>query len=595
MATNTGKGKSKKSNKKTIPLSVFVAEDQTPPQGYNVVHTQKVSLDWADQVDDNDFDDRFTVSYNTPNKPILLPTGPKATRTPDLDLTRVPSDPPFKAYLGNLPYDVSQQEITRYFSKLEIIDVRLPLLNGRHRGFAYAEFGNKDSLIEALQKNGDMFRNRQLKVGLPGDNESSTGNRENPREERQDRTAGDWRTAPRDNDVSRDPPNRDNYGFRNGMNDNSYDRQRNQGSDSSYGRNRFENERTFRPSNDRNYERSNNYSNERFGRSNDREFDRSNNRYSNRNDERFDDSRDNDRSSFGRRIEDSNRYSSRNYDDRRTDSRREFGGGFERSRRDDSQYDSRNGSPPPSKETYEEQPKESVEERPKERQKLQLKPRTKPIDESSESLSNSAIFGGAKPVNTAAREQEIEQKLLKEREESDKKSDNNEGRIRRISSSSNSGGRSRKGSESGQPRDSDEYRNSGQRRTRKTSERNSVNEPKYTVMPRNSNDSTHTSSRYSSSREPQRDRESRDQRYNSGRGGNSGTNRSNFTNNNRRDRHDIGSNRDHEKYETYDRPPRMSQKSEDEDERKVAYTTSNKFAHLNNEDYDEDEGANPSD
>jgi RNA recognition motif-containing protein len=46
----------------------------------------------------------------------------------------------------------------------------LPQQNGRARGFAYAEFNDRQSLIDALTYNGDMFRNRQLRVGLPGDN-----------------------------------------------------------------------------------------------------------------------------------------------------------------------------------------------------------------------------------------------------------------------------------------------------------------------------------------------------------------------------------------------------------------------------------------
>ena len=51
----------------------------------------------------------------------------------------------------------------------QVIDVRLPTVDGRQRGFAYAEFGDRQSLIEALAMNGDTFRNRQMKVGLPGD------------------------------------------------------------------------------------------------------------------------------------------------------------------------------------------------------------------------------------------------------------------------------------------------------------------------------------------------------------------------------------------------------------------------------------------
>lgn len=59
-----------------------------------------------------------------------------------------------------------------------------------------------------------------------------------------------------------------------------------------------------------------------------------------------------------------------------------------------------------------------------ERPKVVIKPRTIPVEESSAVATQSAIFGGAKPVNTAVREREIEEKLkeAKEKEKSEKNS-----------------------------------------------------------------------------------------------------------------------------------------------------------------------------
>ena len=57
---------------------------------------------------------------------------------------------------------------------------------------------------------------------------------------------------------------------------------------------------------------------------------------------------------------------------------------------------------------------------PPERPKLELQPRTKPLEDKSggrergeEGRASSSIFGKAKPVDTAAREREIEERLLK--------------------------------------------------------------------------------------------------------------------------------------------------------------------------------------
>ncbi len=46
-----------------------------------------------------------------------------------------------------------------------------------------------------------------------------------------------------------------------------------------------------------------------------------------------------------------------------------------------------------------------------ERPKLQLKPRTLPVAEVGAPVAASSIFGAAKPVNTAAREREIEERM----------------------------------------------------------------------------------------------------------------------------------------------------------------------------------------
>ena len=86
-------------------------------------------------------------------------------------------------------------------------------------------------------------------------------------------------------------------------------------------------------------------------------------------------------------------YPRRDYQDRRE---------FDDSRRE-RPYGGNRGRSPPQKST-------SPEEMPRERKKLQLQPRSKPVDASSEQTSSS-IFGDAKPVDTAKKEKEIEEKL----------------------------------------------------------------------------------------------------------------------------------------------------------------------------------------
>lgn len=70
------------------------------------------------------FPDTFTLKFNSNPGKVLLPTAPKATRGPDIDMTRIPTQPPFKAYLGNLSYDISESELEKLFEKLNVIIIK---------------------------------------------------------------------------------------------------------------------------------------------------------------------------------------------------------------------------------------------------------------------------------------------------------------------------------------------------------------------------------------------------------------------------------------------------------------------------------------
>ena len=49
-----------------------------------------------------------------------LPTAPRASRNSS-DAKNLPSEPPFTAFLGNLPYDVEENDIIEFFGNLKVI------------------------------------------------------------------------------------------------------------------------------------------------------------------------------------------------------------------------------------------------------------------------------------------------------------------------------------------------------------------------------------------------------------------------------------------------------------------------------------------
>lgn len=51
---------------------------------------------------------------------VVLPTAPKASRDYDDITDKVPKDPPYCAYLSNLPYDVDEDEIAAFFKNMRV-------------------------------------------------------------------------------------------------------------------------------------------------------------------------------------------------------------------------------------------------------------------------------------------------------------------------------------------------------------------------------------------------------------------------------------------------------------------------------------------
>uniref|UniRef100_A0A672KAB4 Eukaryotic translation initiation factor 4B n=1 Tax=Sinocyclocheilus grahami TaxID=75366 RepID=A0A672KAB4_SINGR len=403
--------KKNKKKGKTLTLNDFLANDSSGsvPPSYPSTKT----TNWADETDDLDGD--VSTSWHTvedtyrapPIDRSILPTAPRAAREPNIDRSRLPRSPPYTAFLGNLPYDVSEESIKDFFRGLAISAVRLPREPNnpeRLKGFGYAEFDDVESFLSALSLNEENLGNRRIRVDLAdqsNDKERDSGTMMGRDRDRgrgmdfgPDKTDSDWRARP-SGDQDDGPRRDDGYGDKS--------------------RDRYESDR-FRDAPRR-----------------DDRYDSGRDRFSGR--ERYDDrgSRDYDRGG---------------YDSRGGGGRRGFSSGF---RRD--YDDQRDGD----REERLDRRDDGREERgmwflnysdfilgPPQRPKLNLKPRSIPKEEEqSGSLSPqsntanssraSSIFGAAKPVDTAAKEREVEERLKKEQERLQKQleEDNNRASERR--------------------------------------------------------------------------------------------------------------------------------------------------------------------
>ncbi|XP_064876980.1 eukaryotic translation initiation factor 4B-like [Oncorhynchus nerka] len=99
----------------------------------------------------------------------ILPTAPRSAREPNVDRSCIPRGPPYTAFLGNLPYDVTEDSIMDFFRGVGISAVHLPREpsnQDRSKGFGYAEFDDVESLLSALSLNKENFGNRRILVDI---------------------------------------------------------------------------------------------------------------------------------------------------------------------------------------------------------------------------------------------------------------------------------------------------------------------------------------------------------------------------------------------------------------------------------------------
>ena len=56
-----------------------------------------------------------------------LPSAPRASLGVEIDLSRLPNKPPYTAFLGNLPFDVTENDIKDLFRGLKVLKINLTL------------------------------------------------------------------------------------------------------------------------------------------------------------------------------------------------------------------------------------------------------------------------------------------------------------------------------------------------------------------------------------------------------------------------------------------------------------------------------------
>lgn len=79
----------------------------------------------------------------------------------------LPDVPPFTAFVGNLTFEVQDDEVRDFFAELKPISVRLVKdSEGKAKGFGYVEFGSRDDLKNALDLTGQNLGGRTVRINV---------------------------------------------------------------------------------------------------------------------------------------------------------------------------------------------------------------------------------------------------------------------------------------------------------------------------------------------------------------------------------------------------------------------------------------------
>ncbi|KAF1982447.1 hypothetical protein K402DRAFT_397534 [Aulographum hederae CBS 113979] len=80
----------------------------------------------------------------------------------------LPTKPPFTAHLGNLSFDATEGDVHDFFAGCDVTNVRIveDKLERKPKGFGYVEFGTLDGLKKALELNGQQFQGRNIRISV---------------------------------------------------------------------------------------------------------------------------------------------------------------------------------------------------------------------------------------------------------------------------------------------------------------------------------------------------------------------------------------------------------------------------------------------
>lgn len=141
---------------------------------------------------------RRAVTY-----PIITDRG--ADRFTPREQLPLPNKPPYTAHLGNLPFDATNFDVEEFFQGCEVTSIRIveDKIERKPKGFGYVEFKSVDGLKKALTLDGTQFRGRNIRISVAEPRKTFLSSLSADKDKIM-KTTLTWRTAKNDRQEARE-------------------------------------------------------------------------------------------------------------------------------------------------------------------------------------------------------------------------------------------------------------------------------------------------------------------------------------------------------------------------------------------------------
>lgn len=141
---------------------------------------------WADEMEDMPVSDSRTGYGGGDRRTYSSTTGTYGSGQGGYSVREelpLPDKPPYTVHLGNLSFDATVADVTDFFAGCECTNVRIieDKMEMKPKGFGYAEFATRDGLKQALTLNGSQFQGRNIRISV-ADPPKDRGDRPEARE-----------------------------------------------------------------------------------------------------------------------------------------------------------------------------------------------------------------------------------------------------------------------------------------------------------------------------------------------------------------------------------------------------------------------------